>query len=243
MRALFWKEINGFFSSLTGYVVIIVFLTTTSLFLWVFPGQFNIIESGYANLDPLFMLAPVIFLFLAPAVTMRMFAEEKRTGAIELLLTKPIPDIQIVLAKYLSALSVVLLSLLPTLVYYWSVYLLGQPQGNVDSGGVWGSYIGLFFLAASYVAIGLFASSTTDNQIVSFIIAVLLSFIFYIGFESLSGLEFFRYVDQFLLKLSINEHYRSMSRGVIDTRDVLYFVGVIVFFLYLTRMVIEKRKW
>jgi ABC-2 type transport system permease protein len=129
------------------------------------------------------------------------------------------------------------------LVYYYSIYVLGQPPGNVDSGGVWGSYIGLFFLASSYVAIGLFASSTTDNQIISFIIAILVSFIFYIGFESLSGLGFFAFAETFLLKLSINEHYRSMSRGVIDTRDVLYFVGVIVFFLYLTRMVIEKRKW
>ena len=174
MRVLLFKEIRGFFSSLTGYIVIIVFLVANSLFMWVFPGDLNVLDSGYASLDSLFTLAPWIFLFLVPAVTMRMFAEEKRAGTLEFLLTKPLSDLQIILAKYFGALLLVLLSLLPCLIYYWSVSSLGNPTGNLDSGGTWGAFIGLFFLAAIYVAIGVLASALSENQIIAFIIAVLL---------------------------------------------------------------------
>lgn len=243
MYTLLKKEINGFFSSLTGYMVIIVFLLINSLFLWVFPGDFNIIENGYATLDSLFSLAPWVFLFLVPAVTMRLFSEEKRTGTIELLFTRPISDLQIILAKYFSGLLLVLLSLLPTLVFFLSVYWLGNPPGNIDIGGTWGSYIGLFFLAAIYVAIGVFASSLTENQIVAFIVGMVLAFLFYLGFEFISSLTFLDSIDYLILNLGINEHYKSMSRGVIDTRDVLYFLAVIAVFVLLTRTVLESRKW
>lgn len=243
MWTLILKEVSGFFSSLIGYLVVIVFLLINSLFIWVFPGQFNIIESGYASIDALFTIAPWVFLFLVPAVTMRLFAEEKRTGTIELLLTRPLTEVQIVVAKYLAGLFLVLLSLLPTLVYFLSVYFLGDPVGNIDTGGTWGSYIGLFFLAAIYVAIGLFASSLTENQIIAFIIAMVLSFFFFIGFEALSGLNFLKDIDELVLYLGINDHYESMSRGVIDSRDMVYFLGVITFFILLTRTILQSRKW
>jgi ABC-2 type transport system permease protein len=183
MFTLFKKEINGFLNSLIGYVVMIVFLLMTGLFLWVFPLEFNILDFGFAGLDGLFILAPFVFLFLIPAITMRSFADEKKSGTLELLMTQPLTDLQVILAKYFAGVVLVIISLLPTLVYYFSVYQLGLPPGNLDSGSIWGSYIGLFFLGASFVAIGIFASSITDNQIISFILAVFISFILYMGFE------------------------------------------------------------
>ncbi len=243
MLSLLKKEIRGFVSSLSGYVVIFIFLLVTSLFLWVFPGDMNIPDSGYATLDPLFFIAPWVFLFLAPAVTMRMFAEEKRTGTLELLLTRPLTSMQIVWAKYLAAVLLVLLILIPSLVYYLSVYLLGNPPGNIDTGGTWGSYIGLFFLAAIYAAIGLFASSLTENQIIAFLLAVVISFLLYSGFDMLSGLPVFKNAESFILYLGISEHYKSLSRGVIDTADVTYYLGVIALFLVLTKTSLDSRKW
>ena len=174
MYTLLKKEISGFFSSLTGYIVIIVFLVINSLFMWIFPGSNNVSDGGYANLDTLFTIAPWVFLFLVPAVTMRMFADEKKSGTIELLLTRPLSDFQIIFAKYLAGLLLVLFSILPTLIYFYSVYQLGNPVGNIDTGGTWGSFIGLFFLAGIYVAIGTLSSSFTENQIVAFIIGMLI---------------------------------------------------------------------
>lgn len=254
MLQLLKKEINSFFSSLIGYIVIIVFLIITSLFLWIFPGEFNVLDSGYASLDPLFVLAPWVFLFLVPAVTMRLFSDEKKSGTIELLFTKPFTDLQIILAKYLSGLILVLFSLLPTLIYFISVYILGgegsftdmlfgENGSNIDVGGTWGSYIGLFFLAAIYVAIGLFASSLTENQIIAFLFGVILSFFFYIGFESISTLSFLQSIAEFILNMGINEHYKSMSRGVIDIRDMIYFISIIALFIFGTKTVLESRKW
>lgn len=243
MFTLFLKEIRSFFSSLSGYIVIIVFLIANSLFMFVFPGEFNILDTGYANIDPLFILSPWIFLFLVPAVTMRLFSDEKRTGTIELLLTRPVSDLKIVLSKYFAGLVLVLFSLIPTLIYFITVYLLGSPVGNLDTGAIWGSYIGLFFLASIYVAIGVFASSITENQIISFIIAVLMSFILYIGFESISTLGIAKGIDDVIIKLGINDHYRSMSRGVLDTRDILYFISVSAIFILFTRIKLESRKW
>lgn len=243
MFTLLKKEINSFFSSLIGYIAILVFIVANSLFIWVFPGQFNILDSGYATLDTLFYIAPWVFMFLVPAVTMRLFADEKRSGTIELLFTRPLTDMQIVSAKYFAGLLLVLFSLIPTLIYFLSVYLLGEEVGNVDTGGTWGSYIGLFFLAGIYVAIGIFASALTDNQIIAFLLAMILSFFFYIGFDSISSLSVFKPVEGFILKIGINEHYESMSRGVIDSRDVLYFVGTIVVFMFFTKTVLESRKW
>jgi ABC-2 type transport system permease protein len=242
MITLLKKEINEFFSTITGYIVVLVFLLAIGLFMWVFPGQYNVLDSGYASLDTLFTLAPWIFLFLVPAVTMRMIAEEKKSGTMELLMTRPISDLQIVISKYLAALVLVLIALIPTLIYFYSVYHLGNPVGNVDVAGTVGSYIGLFFLAAIYVSIGIFASSLTSNQIIAFIIAVLISFFFYMGFDFLSGMWIFGGIDAFIVELGINAHYKSMSRGVIDTRDIIYFLSVIVVFVFLTKTIIQNRK-
>ena len=179
MLALLKKEISGFLGSLIGYIVICVFLVTIGLMLWVFPFNSNIINSGYAGIDPLFVLAPWVFMFLIPAVTMRSFAEEKKTGTIELLLTRPLSDLEIVLAKYFACIALVILALLPTLVYYISVSKLGNPPGNIDNGRTWGSYLGLLFLAGGFASIGVFASAISNNQVVSFIFAVILCFICY----------------------------------------------------------------
>lgn len=241
MLTLLKKEINEFFSTITGYIVVLVFLVAIGLFMWVFPGQYNVMDSGYASLDTLFTLAPWIFLFLVPAVTMRMIAEEKKSGTMELLLTRPISDLQIVVAKYLAALILVLIALIPTLIYFYSVYQLGNPVGNIDVAGTTGSYIGLFFLAAIYVSIGIFASSLTGNQIIAFILAVLIAFFFYMGFDFLSGMWIFSDINTFVAGLGINAHYQSMSRGVIDTHDIVYFISVIVVFLFLTRSIVQNR--
>lgn len=220
-----------------------VFLCAVGLFMWVFPIEMNVLNSGYANLDALFVLGPWVFLFLCPAVTMRLFAEEQRTGTIELLLTKPLSDWQIIFAKFLAGWALTIIAIVPTLLYYYSVYQLGSPVGNLDSGGTWGSYIGLVFLAGAYVAIGVFASSLTNSQIVSFILAVFLSFVTFIGFESVSGLFPSENAEQLFIRLGIQHHYTSMSRGVVDTRDLLYFFSVIAVFLLFTKTRIESRKW
>lgn len=243
MFTLLKKEISGFLNSVLGYVVISVFLVVNGLFLWVFPLESNILDFGYASIDGLFTIAPFVFLFLIPAITMRFFAEEKKTGTIELLMTRPLTDFQVIFAKYLAAFFLVFISILPTLIYYFSVYQLGFPKGNIDSGGMWGSYIGLLFLGASFVAIGLFASSLTDNQIISFILAVVLSGFIYIGFEFIFGLDLFGNADLLVKNLGISSHYSSISRGVVDTRDVVYFLSVIVLFLLFTKLSIESRKW
>jgi len=242
MLSLLKKEIRGFFSSLTGYIVIVLFLAITSLFLWIFPGEMNIMDAGYATLEPLFFIAPWVFLFLVPSITMRMFAEERKAGTLDLLLTRPLTEMQVILAKYLASVLLVLLSLIPTLVFYISVYLLGNPQGNLDTGGTWGSYIGLFFLAAIYAAIGLFASSFTENQIISFLISVVLCFLLYAGFDLLSALPAFHKMESLIIYLGISDHYKSLSRGVIDTTDIIYYLGIIGLFLFFTRTVLESRK-
>lgn len=243
MFSLLKKEIQSFLGSLIGYIVIIVFLTIMGLIMWVFPSDYNVLNNEYATLGPLFSLAPWVFMFLIPAVTMRLFADENRTGTIELLLTKPLTDLQIIGAKYIAGFLLVLFSLLPTLVYYVTVYQLGSPVGNLDQGGAWGSYLGLLFLASGFVSIGLFASSLSDNQVISFIIAVFLSFFVYIGFDFISSLELLGGFDLLVQKLGISEHYGSMSRGVIDSRDALYFLSLIAFFFMLTKLKLSARNW
>jgi len=243
MWALFLKEISGFFSSLTGYLVIVVFLLLNSLFMWIVPGQFNVIENGYATMDSLFAIAPWVFLFLVPAITMRMISEEKRTGTLDLLYTRPVTELQIILAKFMASWALVLLSLLPTLVYFWSVSRLGSPPGNIDVGGTWGSYIGLLFLGGIYAAIGVFSSSLTGNQIVAFILAVFLSFLMYLGFEFLSGIARSGSFVFLVSRIGISYHYNSISRGVIDSRDILYFAGVILLYIVGTRTVLQSSKW
>jgi ABC-2 type transport system permease protein len=242
MFALYKKELSSFFSSLMGYLTIVVFLVFTGLMLWVFKTSFNILDYKYAGLDGLFLLGPFLYLFLIPALTMRMLAEEKRNGTLELLLTKPLSEFTVVMAKFLAGFTLVVISLLPTLVYYWSVYRLGDPMGNIDTGSVVGSYIGLLFLGGAFVSIGLFASSLTSNQIVAFIVAALLCAFCYLGFESLYQLMSGK-VALVLRGFGLQAHYESISRGVIDTRDVVYFLSIITLFIMLTRLVLQSRKW
>ena len=242
MLTLFKKEINGFLNSLIGYIVMIVFLLMMGLFLWIFPMEFNIADNGYANLDGLFILAPFIFLFLIPAITMRSFADEKKSGTLELLMSQPLTDLQVILAKYFAGVALVIISLLPTLIWFFSVYMLGLPKGNLDTGSIWGSYIGLLFLGASFVAIGIFASSLTDNQIVSFIVAVFISFFIYMGFDFIYQFVVSGKTGLIIQSLGINSHYSSVSRGVIDTRDLIYFISVNVLFIILTKLKFDIKK-
>ncbi len=243
MKSLYLREIRSFLHSLIGYIIISVFLIITGLFLWVFPLDFNILDMGYANLDGLFMVAPFVFLFLVPAITMKSFAEEKRLGTIELLLTKPLSDLEIILAKFFADVTLLVISLIPTFIYYYSVYRLGFPKGNLDQGAIWGSYLGLLFIGAAFISIGIFVSSITDNQIISFVLSFLLCGAIYIGFEFIYSLELFGSFDLFVKSLGISHHYSSISRGVIDTRDVIYFLSVITLFILLSKVSLQSRKW
>lgn len=242
MLSIFWKEINAFFSSLIAYLVVAVFLVLTGLFMWVFTDS-SIIDYNYASMDPLFSLAPFIFLFLIPAVTMRSFAEEKQRGTIEFLFTKPLSDYHIILGKYFANLCLVIFALIPTLIYFYSVYQLGSPKGNLDIGAIIGSYIGLTFLAASFVAIGMFASALTDNQIVAFILGAFLCFILFMAFGYLADMPIFiGNIDAFIDKVGIESHYNAMSKGAIDTRDVIYFIGLIVVFVTASYTIVTSKK-
>jgi ABC-2 type transport system permease protein len=246
MFTLYLKEIRSFLSSLIGYIAIGVFVSLIGIFLWIIPSDSsgsNILDNGFANIDPLFTIAPWVYLFLIPAITMRSFSEEKKTGTLELLLTRPLTDLQIVLAKYFAGFTLVMVSLLPTLIYYYSVHVLGLPKGNLDTGGMWGSYIGLLFLGAGFVAIGVFASSIAENQVIAFIMALLLCFFCYIGFDFIAESGLFGKYDALFKNLGINAHYVSMSRGVMDTRDAIYFLSIIAVFNLLTKLVLESRKW
>jgi len=243
MISILKKELNSFLSSLTGYMVVLVFLILNGLFLWVFPGSFNLLDSGYAGLDGLFFLAPWIFLFLIPALTMRFFADELKTGTIELLLTKPISEFELVLGKYFAGLILCLIALAPTLIYVLSIYILGQPQGNLDWGATLGSYIGLIFLSGVYVSIGVFASSLTENQIVAFILSLFFCFFCFAGFEQIATLLSHTGMELNIEKLGISYHYSAISRGVIDTRDVLYFISLISIFLFASKLSLQSKKW
>jgi ABC-2 type transport system permease protein len=238
MFAILKKEFNSFFASPIAYLVIGVFLLINGLFLWVFKDDFNILNAGFADLNPFFFLAPWVFLFLIPAITMKSFAEEYSTGTIELLKTKPISNWQIVFGKFLASLFLIMLAIVPTFTYIYSVYQLGSPIGNIDFGSTIGSYIGLLFLAATYTAIGLFSSTISKNQIVAFILSVFLTFILFYGFDVIANS-----LDNNLTirKIGINEHFKSISRGIIDTRDLIYFVSVTIFFLFMTKTRLENE--
>ena len=243
MFAIYRKEISGFFSSFTGYIVIAVFLLINSLFMWIFPGEWNVLDSGYAGLDTLFFLSPWVFLFLVPALTMRMIAEEKRLGTIELIYSRPITERGLIWGKFFAAVTLVFLALFPAIIFYISVYLLGETPGNLDKGGTLGAFIGLFFLASVYASAGIFASSLTDNQVIAFILAVLICFILFMGFDSFAYLPGLKRLDELLIRLGINEHYKSISRGVIDIRDISYFLAAASIFNEATRLVLLSRKW
>jgi ABC-2 type transport system permease protein len=225
-----------------AWITIGVFLLAMGLLLWFFPDT-SILDYGYAELNGFFSLVPFLFMFLIPAVTMRSFAEERREGTYVLLASRPLTEWQIVLGKYLASLVVIVLALLPTLIYWYSIHVLSLPGGNVDSGAIIGSYVGLLFLSAAFTAAGIFASALTSSQVVAFATSVLICFLAFSGLEQASGVFALQSVESVLLSLSFNTHYQSMSRGVLDTRDLVYFLTVILFFLGFTKMLIERRRW
>ncbi|MBQ5574737.1 MAG: gliding motility-associated ABC transporter permease subunit GldF [Bacteroidales bacterium] len=250
MFSLLKKELSAFFSSITGYIVIFVFLLVCGLVLWVFRGDMNIIDSGFAYMDPLFQIAPWVFLFLVPAITMRMISEEKKTGTIEVLYTQPLSDFQIVMAKYIAGLVLILISILPTLIYVFTIANLsaegqqtasGAEVAGLDFGEVAGAYIGLFLLASVYCAIGLWASSLTENQIVAFLLSVGICLFVYLGMNAVG--EFLGGYGLAVSNLGIDAHYRSISRGVIDSRDIIYFISANALFLMLAKYKLESRNW
>lgn len=240
MKSIVLREIKSFFGSPIGYLVIAIFLLLNGLFLWVFQGEYNILNSGFADMTPFFTIAPWILIFLIPAVTMRSFSDEKKQGTIELLLTKPLSIWQIVNGKFLGAFLLIVIAIIPTLVYVYILYGLGLPEGNIDLGSTLGSYFGLLFLIAAYSAIGIFTSTISENQIVAFIIAVFLCFFFYFGFDGISTL-IARFED-LIASFGMKNHFQSMGRGVIDTRDVIYFVSITALFLSFTVFKLKSLK-
>ncbi len=234
MIAILRKELNLFFASPIGYLVISVFLLINGLFLWILKGDFNILNAGFADLNSFFFITPWFFIFLIPAITMRSFSDEIRLGTIEILMTKPITNWEIVLGKYLGSFVLIILALIPTLTYVYTINQLGNPVGNLDFGSTLGSYIGLLFLASAFTSIGLFSSTLSNNQIVSFIIGGILCFILFYGFDALAELIHF---DNFQVEnLGMFTHFKSISRGVIDSNDIVYFISVTYMFLYLTKL-------
>jgi ABC-2 type transport system permease protein len=238
---IYKKELTAFFNHLTGYLVLGVFLTVMGLFLFVFP-ETSLLESNIATMEPFFEMAPSLFLFLVPAITMRLLAEERQLGTLALLLTKPIDELGLVVGKFLAALTLLILALLPTLFYYLTLYVLSSPVGNLDSGAIVGSYVGLFLLGGSFSAIGILASSLTESQIVAFVFAVTGCFLFFYGFYFLSALPvFFGKWDALVQQLGMDYHYHALSKGAPDTRDLIYFLSVITIFLSITRFVLQYR--
>lgn len=227
------KEFKLFFSSPIAYLVIGIFLLINGLFLWVFNDDFNILNAGFAEINNFFLLAPWVLLFLIPAITMKTFAEEFNLGTIEILKTLPITKWQIVIGKFLASLLLIIIAIFPTSIYIYSLNQLGNPIGNLDYGSTIGSYIGLLLLAGSYASVGLFTSSISKNQIVAFLLGILITFFFYYGFDAMADVIGDKaYTIKFF---GMNKHFKSISRGVIDTRDIIYFISIIVFFLYITK--------
>lgn len=242
MKALYLKEIRSFLSSIIGYIFILIFLITTWLFLWVISENFNLLEGNVADLIPFFNLAPLILLILIPAITMRSFAEEKRTGTIELLYTRPLTDFKILFSKYLAGVTLVFIALIPTLTYYFSIYMLGDPVGNIDNGATLTSYLGLLLLGASFVAVGIFCSAVTSNQIVAFILALFLCWFFFNGLSLLGSYATFAGLDIVVQYVGMDYHYSSIKKGVLVFSDIFYFISVIFLFLFLANMVLSALR-
>ena len=242
MFALFKKEMNSFFNSLVGYLAIIVFLILIGLFTWVFPDT-SVLEYGFADMGTLFSMGPYVFLFLIPAITMKSFAEEKRTGTLEWLLTKPIKESQVIFAKYAAAVGLLFISLVPTFVYYISLYQLGNPTGNIDTAGVIGSYIGLFLLGAVFTSIGIFSSTLTESQIVAFILSAFLCFFLYEGLGYIAMMNVFSSYAYLINPIGISYHYNAMSKGLIHSNDLIYFLSVIALMFSFTQLRLSSRKW
>lgn len=234
------KELHQFFSNLTGYIAIILFLLVNGLFLFVLKDS-NIFDFGYATLDKFFELAPWVLVFLVPAITMRSLSEEIKTGTFEILRTKPLSCRQIVWGKYLSILLVLLFVILPTFIYILTIKNLSA-AGSIDSGGIAGSYIGLFLLAAVFAAISLCCSSFTGNAVVAFLLSTFACVTLYFGFSALSKLPVFQgKIDYYIEMLGIDFHYRSISRGVVDTRDIIYFISIVFLFLFITEKKLQRN--
>jgi gliding motility protein gldF len=238
MNALFKKEIRYFFTSAIGYVVIGAFMLFSSLFLWVLSGEYNIFQTGFASLQPFFLLSAWIFVFLIPALTMRIISEEKRSGMLPLLFTYPISVWRIILAKYLSVLTILLILLAFSGIYVYIVWQVGAPKGNIDMASTIGSYIALFLLGATFVAVGMFASAMSQNQIIAFVIATFLNFFLFFGLDELVGL----FTSNSLFSFGFKVHFEDISRGVIDTRNIVYFSCFTFFFLYLTELSLQTEK-
>ena len=239
MIAIIKKEINLFFASPIGYLVIALFLIINGLFLWVFTGNYNILDAGFADLTAYFDLAPLLLMFLVPAVSMRAFSDEMRMGTLELLLTKPISLSQLVLGKYFGTVLLIVLAILPTLLYVITIANLASLEANWDVGSTIGSYIGLLFLVLAYTAIGVFSSTLSKNQIVAFIIAIFFCFLFYFGFEGLSSII----NSEFSIEsLGMKSHFESVARGVLDTRDIIYFLSISILFLTFTFINLEEKS-
>lgn len=242
MLSIYFKELRAFFSSVVGYVVLLVFLVAAGIFLWFVPDT-SILTYGYASMEQFFSLAPWLLVFLIPAITMRSFADEFKGGTIEWLSTKPLTNAQIIIGKFLAAFSLVVIALLPTLIYVFSIHYLAMEDTALDSGGIIGSYIGLLFLAAAFTAIGIYCSSLTDNQIVSFLAALFFNWLLHFGFEAASRFHSFSGgADYYLNLIGVEYHYNSISRGVIDSRDVIYFLSLVLLFLALTQFTLSKKK-
>ena len=242
MIALYKKEMSVFFSSIIGYLIIGLFLLINSLILWHDISDINILDNAYANMDSLFSIAPLIFLVFIPAVSMRVFAEEFNAGTIETLMTKPITAFNIVLAKYLAVLSLILISIIPTIIYVVSIYFLGEIIGNLDLASIVGSYIGLILLSSIFSAISVYASSLSSNQIVAFILAIIICSFFYFGLDLLSQVPLLLSVDLIIQKIGISFHYNMLSKGLIKLSDFVYFISVSLLFIKLTEGVIKSRN-
>ena len=242
MWIIFKKEINQFLNSLLGYLVLVIFLVASGLLFWVFPES-SVLEYGFAEMNSFFSFIPFVFIFLIPAITMRSFAEEKKSGTLEWLLTNPLIEWYIIFGKFLAAWFLVFIALVPTLIYFWSLWVLGSPTGNIDSAGVSGSYIGLLLLAAVFSAIGILGSSITDNQLVAFVLSVFFSYFLYAGFQAISTINVWSNASTVLEYLGLDYHYQALGKGLIDLRDVLYLVSVAVAMLFGTRLIILSRRW
>lgn len=243
MQALLVKEIRTFLSSIIGYIFMLIFLLINGLFLWILAFNTNIISGGYADLSRFFQLSPVIFIILIPAITMRSFSEEKRTGTIELLFTKPLSDLSIIISKYLAGLILVFISILPTIVYYISVHYMGDPVGSIDDGATITSYIGLLLIGGCFVALGLFISALNNSQIVAFIFSLFLSWFLFMGIDLVANYSEVGGLDYYLRNLGLQEHYESIQKGVIDLRDIVFFLSFIAVFIYATYVTLQSRKW
>jgi len=242
MRSIFLKEFNSFLNSLIAYIVIAIFLTAVGLFTWVFPS-FNVLDTGYADLNTLFNITPLIYLFLIPAITMRTFAEERKGGTLELIFTKPLSDYQIIIGKWLACWALVLVSLIPTLIYYFSIYNLGIPKGNIDTASVFGSYLGLLLVGGVFCSIGVFASTLTDNQLVAFVIAMFLCFFLYLGFDFIAAINVWGSWAVLVSRLGISYNFQGLAKGLVDSRNIIYFISIMAIMLQATKFSLDSRKW